>query len=210
MRRSSLRGLCGVLALCFVSGCTTGGTDTTTAWTVSSIPLAPDEDYVMRLIAACREAPTTECRDKTVDACKGHIDGAYYEAKEAFLSGGGGGDAEAWWTTVPVLNLVFATASSRETQTSKVADMSAATALLNGVQSIFRRPDDQDRLLDDKEVLVAQMEAGRKQVAQSIDLKSIRPIADYTLEQALSDLGRYRMAGTPTEARTRLASLLGI
>ena len=206
--RRSLLGVLSCLALYLLAGCATGGTDTT--WIVSDVALAPDQAYVTSLISACREMPTKTCRDKTVDACKGHFDGVHYEAKKAFLSGGGGDGDDAWWTAVPVLNLIFATASSRETQGSKVADMSAATALLNGIQSIFRRPDDKDKLLEDKDVLLAQMEEDREHIAQLIDIKSIRGIEDYTLEQALSDLGRYRVAGTPTEARTRLAILLGI
>ncbi len=205
--RRSLPGILSGVALYFLAGCATGGTDTT--WIVSDVALAPDQAYVTSLIAACREMPTKTCRDKTVDACKGHFDGVYYEAKKVFLSGGGG-DGDAWWSGVPVLNLIFATASSRESQGSKVADLSAATALLNGIQSIFRRPDDKDKLLEDKDVLVAQMEEDRERIAKLMEIKSIRGIEDYTLEQALSDLGGYRMAGTPTEARVRLASLLGI
>ena len=207
MRCSLPRVLSG-LALYLLAGCATGGTNTT--WIVSDVALAPDQAYVTSLIAACRELPTKTCRDKTVDACKGHIDGVYHEAKTEFLRGGVRDGGEAWWHAVPVLNLFFATASSRESQSSKVADMSAATALLNGIRSIFQRPNDKGKLLEDKDVLVAQMEEDREQMAQLIDIKSTRGIEDYTLEQALSDVGRYRMAGTPTEARMRLANLLGI
>ena len=207
MRRSLLGVLSG-LALYLLARCATGGTNTT--WIVSDIALAPDQAYVTRLIAACREMSTKTCRDKTVDASMGHFDGVYYQAKKEFLNGGGGDGDDAWWTAVPVLNLIFATASSRESQSSKVADMSAATALLNGIRSIFRRPDDKDKLLEDQDVLVAQMEEDREQIAQMINIKLTRGIEEYTLEQALSDLGRYRMAGTLTEARMRLASLLGI
>ena len=88
--------------------------------------------------------------------------------------------------------------------------MSAATALLNGVRTLFNRADDQDRLLKDKDVLVAQMDADRMQIAQLLEINATRKIEDYTLEEALSDLGRYRAAGTPVEARARLAALLGI
>ena len=206
--RSSCVGGWSAFVLLFLVGCTT--TETETAWIVSGVALAPEQGYVERLIADCRRSPTKACRDRTVDACKGHIDGVYYGAKAGFVVGADRDSDERWWTTVPVLNLVFATASSRESTANKVADMSAASALLNGIRTIFRRPDDKDKLLEDKDVLVAQMEEDRTQIWQLIAINSSRSIEEYTLEQVLSDLGRYRAAGTPAQARVRLASLLGI
>ena len=197
------------LILPLLAGCAASG-GSSSKWIVSGIALAPDEAYVVELIANCRATPTKACRDRAVDACIGLIDGVYYEAKAGFLAGGGASPDDQWWSFIPVLNLVFAVASSRESQASKVADMSAGTALLNGFRSIFRRPQDKGRLLDDKDVLVAQMEDDRERIAQLIEIKSMRDIEGYTLEQALSDVGRYRAAGTPGEARSRLASRLGI
>ncbi len=192
-------------------GCTSSGNaGKPEIWTVSGISLAPDESYVNGLIASCRNAPNKVCRDRTIHAGKGHLDGQYHEAKAAFLAGSNDNDGDHWWASVPVLNLIFATASSRESQGSKVADMSAATALLNGIRSIFRRPDDQDRILEDKGVLLAQMEDSREEVAQQIEIGLSRSLEDYTLEEALTDLQRYRAAGTPAEARAQLARLLGI
>ena len=196
------------VVLALLAGCTSSSE--TTTWIVSELDMGPDTAYVEGLIASCRENPTKACRDKVLDATMGHHDAAYYRAKTAFLEGGGGSDGDRWWSSIPVLNLVFATASSRESSADKVADMSAATALLNGLQSIFRRPDDKDKILDDRGVLVAQMEDDRREMANVIKLESTCGIGDYSLEEALSDMGKYRVAGTPTEARMRLANLLGI
>ncbi len=191
-----------------LAGCASGGS--TATWVVSDLDMGPDKAYVEGLITDCRKDPDKACRDKVLDAAMGHHDAAYYQAKTAFLEGAGGSDGDRWWSSIPVLNLVFATASSRESSADKVADMSAATALLNGLQSIFRRPDDKDKILDDRGVLVAQMEDDRREMANIIKLKSTHGIEGYSLEEALSDMGRYRLAGTPTEARMRLANLLGI
>ena len=208
MRKSLTIAALVVAASTSLVGCASGGT--TASWIVSDLDMGPDAAYVEGLIESCRAKPSKECRNTVLDAAKGHHDAAYYTAKTAFLGDGGGSDSDRWWSSIPVLNLVFATASSRESSADKVADMSAATALLNGLQSIFRRPDDKDKILDDRGVLVAQMEDDRREIANVVKLKSMRGIEDYTLEEALSDMGRYRLAGTPTEARMRLANLLGI
>ena len=196
-------------ALVLASGCSSTPKSTGLSWPAAELVLAPSADYVHGLIDACRAEPTRQCRDATADAALAYLDDFYSKAKKGYLASGGG-DRSKWWQSVPVLNLIFATASSRESQTSKVADMSAATALLNGITSIFRRPDDKATLLQDKGIVAAQMDEDRSAIATRIALGLTQDLAHYSLEDALADLGRYRDAGTPEVAKAKLANLLGI
>ena len=211
MNATKVKPLLCVLATLFLTTSCSAPKAAAPPWPKSELDLAPSAEYVKGLIDACRQEPTRSCRDRTVDAAQAHLDDLYYQAKKAYLgSNGGGGSRDRWWQSIPVLNLIFATASSRESQTSKVADMSAATAVLNGLRAIFRRPEDKYNILKDKKVLVAQMEKDRAAISTEIALQVTRPVEQYTLEDALADLGRYRDAGTPDVAKIELAKLLGI
>ncbi|MCY4014039.1 MAG: hypothetical protein OXG82_15150 [Gammaproteobacteria bacterium] len=172
--------------------------------------LAPSLDHLQSMIRDCRRDPAEECRDNTLQTGMAHYDNAFMDLKEHLL--GVGDESRAADSSFLVGDLVIAAASSRESQPSKLADMSALGAFLAGLKSVFFGDGDVDDRPRNATVLVNVMESERLAIARDIK-QNIRPtdrtsLDEYPLDTALADLRRYGVAGTVEGATARNAQLV--
>jgi len=197
-----------ILCTSLLSGCALFGIGEN-AKTLHPDGLAPSLDHLESVIRDCRRDPDDGCRDNALQTGMAYYDNAFMDLKEYLL--GVADESRTADSSFLVGDLVIAAASARESQPSKLADMSALGAFLAGLKSAFFGDDDDDRPRN-ATVLVNVMESERLAIAREIK-QNIRPsnrtsLNEYPLATALADLRRYGVAGTVEGATVRNAQLV--
>ena len=197
-----------ILTLSALSACALLGRGTEDVHDVEG--MAPSKSSLEEKIDECRGTPTKECRDDVLSTGLAYYDHAFMDLKLYLL--GTAGDARAADNAFLVGDLVIAAASSRESQPSKLADMSMVGAFLAGLKSVFFGEDDEDDRPRNSTVLVTVMESVRDEVRGRIEDKLVpsdRVSLDvYPLDTAFADLREYGVAGTVEGANARNAKLV--
>lgn len=174
--------------------------------------MAPSKVSLEEKIEKCRRKPTRECRDDVLRSGLAFYDHAFMDLKLYLL--GTAADSRAADDAFLVGDLMIAAASSRESQPSKLADMSMVGAFLAGLKSVFLGEDDEDDRPRNSTVLVTVMEAVRDEVRDRIETKLVpnnRVTLDvYPLDTAFADLREYGIAGTVEGANARNAKLVSM